>query len=326
MGPRIKILMAAVLALGVFVIFRAGFAIKSDLGKANVYEAIKPQTFKALTAEDLAKIDSDKDGIPDINEARYLTDPSNPDTDGDGYKDGEELVSGTDPTKKEIIKETRGSQNITETLAHRVAAGIVAGDLSPKNEEKYFTGMNYVSFAAIDEALSLLNPPVTYESLETISDTDSSKKQYFRDIAGILEGPFLDLFFEQPRRLNRATSLMMLGQNGEAEKIFKDFYDTFTRAHNQLLAIPVPISWLDFHQELVRTVQRISVNYLALSKNWADPVLALIALQELQNNLLGIDVSLIQDFQLKIMEEKIELPNSRLYNLLNLLNEKKITQ
>lgn len=41
--------------------------------------------------------DSDNDGITDINEPDYGTDPENADTDGDGILDGEEVYLGTDP-------------------------------------------------------------------------------------------------------------------------------------------------------------------------------------------------------------------------------------
>ena len=42
--------------------------------------------------------DTDGDGIRNVNEATYGTDPSNPDTDGDGRLDGTELELGLDPT------------------------------------------------------------------------------------------------------------------------------------------------------------------------------------------------------------------------------------
>lgn len=43
-------------------------------------------------------LDSDGDGIPDIEEALvYGTDPGNPDTDGDGLPDGWEIATGLDP-------------------------------------------------------------------------------------------------------------------------------------------------------------------------------------------------------------------------------------
>jgi len=43
------------------------------------------------------KVDSDSDGLTDLQEAWVGTDPNNPDTDYDGAVDGLEVVSGTDP-------------------------------------------------------------------------------------------------------------------------------------------------------------------------------------------------------------------------------------
>lgn len=54
---------------------------------------------KALDSQDLEKfqIDSDKDGLTDLVEKFYGTDPYNPDTDGDGYLDGEEVKNHFNP-------------------------------------------------------------------------------------------------------------------------------------------------------------------------------------------------------------------------------------
>ena len=41
--------------------------------------------------------DSDGDGLSDMDEAMYGTDPDNPDTDGDGFKDGAEVDQNSDP-------------------------------------------------------------------------------------------------------------------------------------------------------------------------------------------------------------------------------------
>ncbi len=53
---------------------------------------------------DTSSIDSDKDGITDIDEINiYGTNPNNPDTDGDGISDYEEIAANTDPLKKNTI-------------------------------------------------------------------------------------------------------------------------------------------------------------------------------------------------------------------------------
>ena len=44
-------------------------------------------------------LDSDNDGLTDVEELRIGTDPHNPDTDGDGYLDGDEVKNGFDPLK-----------------------------------------------------------------------------------------------------------------------------------------------------------------------------------------------------------------------------------
>lgn len=49
----------------------------------------------------LHELDTDEDGLLDINEVKYGTDPQNADTDGDGYTDGSEVDGGYDPLNPE---------------------------------------------------------------------------------------------------------------------------------------------------------------------------------------------------------------------------------
>ena len=51
------------------------------------------------TAEE---IDSDGDGLTDVQEAILNTDPLNPDTDGDGYDDGTEVANNYNPLINEL--------------------------------------------------------------------------------------------------------------------------------------------------------------------------------------------------------------------------------
>lgn len=44
-----------------------------------------------------SSLDTDADGLTDIEETLYGTNPNNPDTDGDGYSDGQEVTTGYDP-------------------------------------------------------------------------------------------------------------------------------------------------------------------------------------------------------------------------------------
>ncbi len=61
-----------------------------SLGHAPDYELVKDGLLLTIDFETLRR-DSDGDGLTDIVEARYMTDPFNSDTDGDGVTDGLDL-------------------------------------------------------------------------------------------------------------------------------------------------------------------------------------------------------------------------------------------
>ncbi|MBI5526946.1 MAG: hypothetical protein HY897_11480 [Deltaproteobacteria bacterium] len=74
-----------------------------DLGAGTVtIPATKPGVFQLSLPEGWqdpdAYNDPDRDGLVNIDEKRFGTDPDNPDTDGDGVTDGQEVARGTDPT------------------------------------------------------------------------------------------------------------------------------------------------------------------------------------------------------------------------------------
>ena len=48
-----------------------------------------------------SSLDRDQDGLTDVEETLYTTDPVNPDTDGDGAPDGKEVLTLTDPLSKD---------------------------------------------------------------------------------------------------------------------------------------------------------------------------------------------------------------------------------
>ncbi|WP_242344289.1 PKD domain-containing protein [Anaeromyxobacter terrae] len=49
-----------------------------------------------------ALADPDGDGLDNLHELAYGTDPRNADSDGDGFADGEEVLAGTDPLSREV--------------------------------------------------------------------------------------------------------------------------------------------------------------------------------------------------------------------------------
>ncbi len=67
---------------------------KADLA---LCEQIPEETSRASCLAELGGADRDNDGLTNVDEKKYGTDPLNPDTDGDSYKDGDEVRAGYNP-------------------------------------------------------------------------------------------------------------------------------------------------------------------------------------------------------------------------------------
>ncbi len=68
---------------------------------AGIDDGQSPPSFELrnddLEGSDIEHVDSDNDGLDDMSEAIFGTDPNDPDTDGDGYLDGNEVNNGYNP-------------------------------------------------------------------------------------------------------------------------------------------------------------------------------------------------------------------------------------
>lgn len=64
----------------------------------NMLGATNSLKNSATTTPDASSLlDSDNDGLANVEEAKYGADPNNPDSDSDGYPDGQEVTSGYNP-------------------------------------------------------------------------------------------------------------------------------------------------------------------------------------------------------------------------------------
>ncbi len=92
------------------------------------------------TTDNNIVLDSDQDGLTNVEEKLYGTNPYNADTDGDGYSDGTEIKSGYNPLKsapndklsthldkknkttngKEINTNNTGQNNLTQQVAQKI--------------------------------------------------------------------------------------------------------------------------------------------------------------------------------------------------------------
>lgn len=321
MSLKLKITLGTLLLIAGFLFVRLGLFFKRSVQTATT--ANISSRVAGIDTVDPSNIDSDSDGIPDNLEAYYRTDPFNPDTDGDGFLDGEEIISGYNPARKEGANEqNKQNANATTSLAQRMVVGLYTGDLVPSQvgENKYEKNLDLLALGTIDEVDGLLNPPPASDTSLVITDkSKQSQEEYLVKTASLLEGPFLSSFTEQPYVLSKAANFLAKGEYDKSIELFRNYYLTYSSAYSRLLAVPVPENWVDFHRHLLVIFQKLAINYLSMTKIADDPFLALTALQDLPTNLLEIDSSLIQNLKILIQTENLEIPNSPLFSILDLL-------
>lgn len=146
----------------------------------SVLSAVNANTFNTLVQmgigvsfKDLARIpvadynlgvgtDSDADGLSDLAEAAFGTDPNKPDTDGDGYNDKAEIIAGYDP----LSKTNRYPMDLKFAAAQKgkillsVQGLNEAWYVNPKDNKRYFLGRPADAVKAL-EGTQRVTTPVT---------------------------------------------------------------------------------------------------------------------------------------------------------------------
>ena len=310
MSKKLKVTLGVLLLVAGFLVVKVGLYFK------NSATGIGPSAVRGISQlgeeENRLTQDSDQDGIADADESYYRTDAFDADSDDDGYLDGEEVLTGFDPLGNDAERQNEKNENVTDNFTHRLLAGIYAGDLNPRSgqTDKYDFGMDQLALAVIDETNDALMPQLNQAALITSDDSKASQEEYLRNIAALLDGPFLNAFLSQITTLRNAAELMLINKFDESSKIFGGLALTYSSAYAQLQTVPTPPKWLNFHRKLLATFQRIHNNYRAMENIEADPLLALAGINDFANNIAGIDLSLIQELKILIQQEKWLYKNS----------------
>ena len=105
-----KIVLVMVVLLVVAVSFGSSYFYTTQRQEAEYQKWIEESERYNIVQDET--LDSDGDGLTDLEEIDYGTDPNNKDSDGDSFEDGEEVENGYDPNGLGRIDE--GSENIDE--------------------------------------------------------------------------------------------------------------------------------------------------------------------------------------------------------------------
>jgi hypothetical protein len=176
-------------------------------------------------------LDSDQDGLTDLEEISYGTDPKNRDTDGDGYSDGAEVRAGYDPTvpapgdritdskkflseslEPELSEET-DKKNLTEQIARKISEISQSAD-----EESQEIGMDEIK-AMVSESLSSdfsekdlpeikkEDIKIKKQNYKNLSDEKAQEKRK-EDFANYITSVFYILSSNSPKPITSASDIV----------------------------------------------------------------------------------------------------------------------
>ncbi len=223
-GPAVLVLGVGLVALvmgGMFVFGQSAFGLQLDSGTngggSGGHGDEAAEVIPTDSIASISKLDSDNDGLRDLDEVRYRTDAKNPDTDGDGFSDGEEVEKGFNPNSlpgarpeddKLSALGAQGSSgeggadtSFLELLGYQPVDSKVdglnvggLGGLPPedlaKAESQILPSGERLGELEFDKLLSTTSQPlptVNTGSIKVTNATDAAaKEKYYQEAAGII--------------------------------------------------------------------------------------------------------------------------------------------
>lgn len=183
LGVKVVIITIGVIALAGGIGFGIRYLVKSMQKEEPVDISAYLQNPPQQNSETEAELqDSDADGLPDIIENIYRTDPNNPDSDGDGTSDGDEVQQQRDPAlagPNDTINVQPESLDPTSYTAQYFASlpeGVSQTDVANQENLTAFVEQHATPLPADLSTITITTSPNTgadaiQQYLETISPT-----------------------------------------------------------------------------------------------------------------------------------------------------------
>jgi len=289
----------------VFFVFLAVIAVVSVISFFDIFKIAKSgildKQYASLTTPEP---DEDGDGLTNSDESYWNTDFQNPDTDGDGFLDGEEVASGHNPmvpAPNDILL----NLNVTQRVADLAIAGLVEGSLKP-GSANYEQSLNDLSTYIIDSTLADFAPKIDFSKLIVTESTRENQIAYAKSIRDMFQ-LLIKLINEQVTNLmsNPQNLLITTEDNNTApDSYFLNMSNDFEKIYNQILLMPVPASWKEYHISILASLDQLSKTNKSIAHRADDPVSAAVAYNlwgEAYDNISG----LVQSFSDKIIQENL---------------------
>jgi len=252
--------------------------------------------------------DSDQDGLSDIEEKSYGTNPNNPDSDGDGYSDGVEISGGYDPLKPapgdKIIPdisttaknlENSNKKNLTKEIAEKASSLPGSEDGGVPLDE-----IQDLVSEVLDEKLSESSLPEISEDEIKIKNQNysglSDKKAFEKrkeDIEEYVVAVFYIFSSNSPLPLTSSSDVSSFlnfflknfnaGIASSNLSSFEEFRESGEKILEQMKEIEVPEEMVETHKKGLQFAKYSIALQETTTPNPADPVAELLNVSKIQN-------------------------------------------
>ncbi|MEK7507408.1 MAG: hypothetical protein AAB585_02640 [Patescibacteria group bacterium] len=297
MSLKLKLILGVLVVSAGFLVIRVGSVFKNNATIANIPFSGQSSTPTSVTSA--IPIDSDNDGINDIDEAYYQTDPFNPDTDGDGFKDGEEIMSGCSPIKPRPLdcpqKTGAAGQNLTDKVADLLTGGLYAGAFKdPRNNKELDKNLGMITAQVyLDFESNFTDQDVVLDLKLTAQNDRAAAASYVENMVAVLNQTLLRPPEEQVDEIKRGLNLYIIAPN-KANSVFQKLYQTYQQTHDELMALAVPPDWQDLHLKLANSIQRFATIYQFIYDPDTDPIASILSFQKLTDEFGRVQIILNQ--------------------------------
>lgn len=279
---------AVVLPLGALALVGGLYSVfyAPDEGEQRDQAVVLSEAERAASNE-LAMLDSDKDGLRDWEETLWETDPHNTDTDGDGTLDGDEIGRGRDPRKAgpdDVLEENfeigeqqyfepSTSTDPTEALAKNFFTEYLAlkkeGDFNPANQQELVQNL-------VDSAPSGNEPrKYTLSDLRLIQNPADADRRTYQDQLDHTLRQLLSL------RGNELIMFRLILEQNRTEYLsrLESTANTYDTVRNEMLDLAVPADIGKDHLAIINGLSQMEFIVRTFLAYREDPMSSIAALK-----------------------------------------------
>lgn len=262
-----------VVVLLVYGIYKGVHYLASDSEQAVVTPA------PATGAGDEALLDQDQDGLPDLVENVYSTNPKLADTDGDGTLDGEEIKNGRNPLQagpNDALADVPLADDVTNTSTF---TGKYLSSLPADLDRSQVLDKTRLS-AFVEENKGEILPPLRAGTVKTSAQAGKEAVSAYLDQISSTTNPAIKLVSNSDIDVAFRTA-----SANPSDPALKNVQAILESNYQALAKVAAPQEVVSLHTELLTATQDLAANVKLLANMSTDFVGGLIGAKNIE--LLG---------------------------------------